>query len=165
MRDAASETRLLQQKLSSITSHPFVNFFLELCKSRDGLNLDDLARKAGHLWREMEVSEKVPYYRLARKVKRIAKSKNGRDIPRSRIRKRRRRIRAKSSSEPLNTEKPPQETRKVVFSIKEPNRNKFIKEDDKESICGTSTDCNSVENYCLDVLRRRYSHSSTYESD
>ncbi|XP_044759753.1 uncharacterized protein LOC123317340 [Coccinella septempunctata] len=161
MRDAASETRLLQQKLSNITSHPFVNFFLELCKSRDGLDLKDLAKKAGRLWQEMDVSEKVPYYRLARKVKKIGKSKKGLDVPRNK----RRRIRPRRK--PVIS---PAEHRKILTGKRAFSQDiKGVAGPSEEvkngSGNGSSTDCNSVEKYCLDVLKRRQSHSSTYESD
>ncbi|XP_045478374.1 uncharacterized protein LOC123683402 [Harmonia axyridis] len=162
MRGASSETRLLQQKLSNITSHPFVNFFLELCKSRDGLNLNELAEKAGRLWQEMDVSEKVPYYRLARKVRKIGKSRKGLEVPREK------RKRVRPRPKPVATAV---EQKKVLIS----KRMAQLQEKEEESRPGegtadetgngSSTDCNSVENYCLDVLKRRYSHSSTYESD
>ncbi|KAK9883140.1 hypothetical protein WA026_001336 [Henosepilachna vigintioctopunctata] len=163
MKNLASETRLLQQKLSSITSHPFVNFFLELCKSRDGLNLDDLAKKAGRLWKEMDISEKMPYYRLARKVKRIAKSKKGRDLARDQMKRKNARVSSRKM-QPGKSEKMIERKRKTNFA-KGTEPSNESKQDENESKSGNTTDCNSVERYCLDILRRRYSHSSTYESD
>lgn len=61
------------KRVVRITSNPFLNFFLSVCKLKGNQTVEKIARNAAVEWRKMNYLDKTPYYLLADEAKKRKK--------------------------------------------------------------------------------------------
>ncbi|KAL3273181.1 hypothetical protein HHI36_014635 [Cryptolaemus montrouzieri] len=65
-----SKSSLRRTLESTMTSNPFLNFFLSKCRVKGNAKLHKFAKRAGEQWKNMSYHDKTPYYLLADKANR-----------------------------------------------------------------------------------------------
>ncbi|KAL1496955.1 hypothetical protein ABEB36_007998 [Hypothenemus hampei] len=93
----ATSNQFQVHKTGPITNNPFLNFLRDMRKntSTQGLNPMELSAKGGEIWRNMSVTQKEPYYQMARQV---AGRRSTRKSKKRRGRRKRSRSRSASSN-------------------------------------------------------------------
>ncbi|KAK9887787.1 hypothetical protein WA026_000100 [Henosepilachna vigintioctopunctata] len=62
-----------KRRIVRITSNPFLNFFLSICKLNGNRAVEKIARNSAVEWRKMNYLDKTPYYLLADEAKKRKK--------------------------------------------------------------------------------------------
>ncbi|KAL3273198.1 hypothetical protein HHI36_014653 [Cryptolaemus montrouzieri] len=67
------KSNTVKKRVVRITSNPFLNFFLSVCKIKANRVVEKIARSAAVEWRRMNYLDKTPYYLLADEAKKRKK--------------------------------------------------------------------------------------------